>query len=129
MFLVDLLQEGQDIMNYKLLWVEMIEDVVVATINTGSLLGSMREVLQAELLSLLEENTSLKVILNFVQVHCVHTPVLGAILVMDKRIKEFQGKWRLCGLTPEVRAPFEETRIDKLLFLDATQEESLSALA
>ncbi len=74
-----------------------------------------------EVLAQLDKSTEDKVILDFAPVQFMSSSMLGKLVMIHKKCKEFKVKLKLSGISPDIREVFKISRLDKLFDIEADQ--------
>ena len=69
-----------------------------------------------------------KLVLDFEHVHFMSSAIVGEIVSLYHQIRKKAGELRLCGMSANVLEVFQLTRLNKILNIDATLDESLARL-
>ena len=69
-----------------------------------------------------------KLVLDFQHVHFLSSAIVGQIVSLYHQIRKKSGELRLCGMSTNVLQVFQLTRLNKILQIDATVEDSLARL-
>jgi anti-anti-sigma factor len=80
-----------------------------------------------ELIELLGRTDDEKVLLDFRHVDFMSSAMLGTIVRMNKKCKEYKAKLKLCSIAPEILKVFKITKLDKLLDIESDEEAALAA--
>jgi anti-anti-sigma factor len=82
---------------------------------------SQLEQVTREVLAQLDKSTEEKVILDFRPVQFMSSSMLGKLVMIHKKCKEFKIKLKLSGISPEIREVFKISRLDKLFDIAADE--------
>jgi anti-sigma B factor antagonist len=74
-----------------------------------------------DLQEVLNRTTEDRVILNFQKVQFMSSSMLGKLVAVHKRCKEFKVKLKLCSISPDIRQVFKITKLDKLFEIEADE--------
>lgn len=66
-----------------------------------------------------------KVVLSLGEVSYIDSSGLATLIEMLRRMKKYDGKLRLCGLSDKIRSLFEITKLTKLFEMFGTEEEAI----
>ncbi len=104
-------------------------DVIVATLVDEKILEeSQIQALESSFLPLIEENSPVKLVVDFSQVRFLTSSVLGLLIRLSKKIYQSEGVLRLCGIQPKIYEIFKITRLDKVFDIYPTRQEALEGL-
>jgi len=67
-------------------------------------------------------------VLDFSGVAHLSSTALGMLITLHKRIREKGGELRLCGIQPAILEVFVITRLNEILKITSTQQESIDSL-
>jgi anti-anti-sigma factor len=85
------------------------------------------DVTTQSVLSLLDQSTEEKVILDFQPVQFMASSMLGKLVMIHKKCKEFKVKLKLSGISDEIRPVFKITKLDKLFDIEPNEEAARKA--
>ena len=88
--------------------------------------GSIQEMGQ-ELFALVEEQKKKSLLLNFTGVEFLSSAALGKLMLLHRKLKEVQGRMKLCCIRPEIYEVFVITRLNKLF--DIRDDESAALVS
>jgi anti-anti-sigma factor len=71
-----------------------------------------------DLMTLLDKTTEERVILDFRHVQFMSSSMLGKLVQVEKKCKEFKVKLKLCSISTDIRQVFKITRLDKLFDIE-----------
>jgi anti-sigma B factor antagonist len=74
-----------------------------------------------EVLAELDKSSEEKVILDFAPVQFMSSSMLGKLVMIHKKCKEFKVKLKLSGISPQIREVFKISRLDKLFDIETDQ--------
>ncbi len=74
-----------------------------------------------DVLTQLDKTTEEKVILDFAPVQFMSSSMLGKLVMIHKKCKEFKVKLKLSGISPDIREVFKISRLDKLFDIEKDQ--------
>ncbi len=77
--------------------------------------------IQDELLALLGKTTENKVVLDFTPVKFMSSSMLGKLVQVHKKCKEYKVKLKLCGIDSEILKVFKITNLHKLFNIESNQ--------
>ena len=103
-------------------------DVLVIYFTDARILDESRiRKLGDDLIELLGRTDQEKVLLDFRRVEFMSSAMLGTIVRMNKKCKEYKAKLKLCSIAPDILQVFKITKLDKLLDIAADEETALKA--
>ena len=76
------------------------------------------ELLAKEILEELDKTTEERVILDFQKVEFMSSSMLGKLVQIHKKCKEFKVKLKLCSIDKEILQVFKITKLDKLFDIE-----------
>lgn len=76
------------------------------------------ETVTREVLAQLDKSTEEKVILDFYPVQFMSSSMLGKLVMIHKKCKEFKVKLKLSGISSDIREVFKISRLDKLFDIE-----------
>ncbi|QDU55723.1 STAS domain-containing protein [Aeoliella mucimassa] len=71
-----------------------------------------------EMLAVIEKTSDEKVILDFAPVQFMPSSMLGKLVMINKKCKEYKVKLKLSGLSPDIREVFKISRLDKVFSIE-----------
>lgn len=95
---------------------------------TGLLTRSTADLLKKEGLRLLHGRYP-QLLLNFTEISFVDSAGLGALVALQKRLKEHDGQLAICNLPTAVAKTIQLVRLDHALTIFVTEEDALSQLS
>jgi anti-anti-sigma factor len=101
-------------------------DVTIAEFRCRVFDEGVRGEVQDRLYDLIS-TTKPKLLLDFSAVDHVCAAGLGFLINLNNRMRERQGKLRLCGIKPGILEALEITKLDKLFKIDADREQALKS--
>jgi len=93
---------------------KLIEDLQIEEIGT-------------ELFALVDEEKEKKILLNFSAVDLLCGAFLGKLITLEKKIREREGKLKLCHIQPRVYKDFATTRLNRLFDIKDNEADALAA--
>jgi anti-sigma B factor antagonist len=82
---------------------------------------SKLEELGAELIKELNSTTEERVILDFRNVQFMSSSMLGKLVQLQKKCKEFKVHLKLAAISPDIRQVFKITKLDKLFEIESDE--------
>lgn len=76
------------------------------------------EQLGTDLIALINKTSEERLILDFRNVQFMSSSMLGKLVQVEKKCKEFKVKLKLCSISPDIRQVFKITRLDKLFEIE-----------
>jgi anti-sigma B factor antagonist len=101
----------------------IIEFLDPRILDEGKLQSVARDVVAA-----IEKSDEDNIILDFQHVQFMSSSMLGKLVLIDKKCKEFKAKLRLCGISDEIRTVFKITKLDKVFKIDSDQAAAVKAI-
>ena len=83
-------------------------------VDTKLLDESKMQQVNRELTELLDKTDEENVILDFRRIEFMSSAMLGKLVQIHKRCKEYKVKLKLCNISAEIRKVFKITKLDKL---------------
>jgi anti-anti-sigma factor len=80
-----------------------------------------------DLLQKLDATSEERVILDFRKVKFMSSSMLGKLVLVHKKSKEFKVVLKLCSIDPEIRTVFKITKLDKLFDIEADEDAARKA--
>ena len=112
--------------SHRRLDVEDVGDITVASFIDKKILDETNiQVIGNQLFSLVEDDGSRKVILDFSNVEYLSSAALGKLIVMDKKVKAAKGQLSMFCVRGEILEVFQITKLDILFKIHATREQAL----
>ena len=108
--------------------IEQHPDGSTVVVFTGPItLGSSLSLVDSQVRSLISSGARL-IVFDLSGVESVDSAGLGMLIYAYGSLAAKGGKLRLCGVAPRVQSLLELTKMNTLLAIDATREDSLAAL-
>lgn len=104
--------------------IETAGDVVVVAV-AGQLVVGNRQAFKQSVLDEVERGAR-RILVDFSETGYVDSSGLGALVSLNKRLREAGGELRLAALNEDMRTLFELTRLDTLFRLYASRAEALA---
>lgn len=104
--------------------IETAGDVVVVAVVGQLVVGNRQEFKQSVLDEV--ERGARRILVDFSETGYVDSSGLGALVSLNKRLREAGGELRLTALNEDMRTLFELTRLDTLFRLYASRAEALA---
>ena len=70
--------------------------------------------LQESIMSVIEQNDQIRLVLDFCNVKFLSSAVLGLLIRISKKVYERQGQLKLCSISPKIYEVFKITRLTKV---------------
>ena len=80
-----------------------------------------------DLIDLINKSTEERVILDFRNVQFMSSSMLGKLVLVQKKCKEFKAQLKMCGISPDIREVFKITKLDKLFDIEADEASARKA--
>jgi anti-sigma B factor antagonist len=78
-----------------------------------------------EMYALVDKDGVKSLLLDFKNVEFLSSAALNKLIMLDKKVKEHQGRLKLCNLEPGIREVFVITRLNQLFQIKGTVQEAL----
>ena len=85
------------------------------------------EQLGADIIEMLNKKSEERVILDFRNVQFMSSSMLGKLVQIQKKCKEFKVHLKLCSISPDIRQVFKITKLDKLFEIEADEAAARAA--
>lgn len=82
---------------------------------------ALLEQLSRDVLAELEKTTEERVILDFQKVQFMSSSMLGKLVLINKKCKEFKVKLKLSGIIPDILQVFKITKLDKVFDIEPNE--------
>jgi anti-sigma B factor antagonist len=79
------------------------------------------EELGKDLIDLINKTSEDRVILDFRNVQFMSSSMLGKLVLVQKKCKEFKAQLKLCGISSDIREVFKITKLDKLFDIESDE--------
>ncbi len=76
-------------------------------------------------MSLIEQNTGIRLLIDFSSVQFLTSSVLGLLIRLSRRIFQSEGRLRLCSIDPKILEIFKITRLDKVFEIYNDRQQAL----
>jgi anti-anti-sigma factor len=80
-----------------------------------------------DLIDLINKSTEERVILDFRNVQFMSSSMLGKLVLVQKKCKEFKAQLKMCGISPDIREVFKITKLDKLFDIESDEASARKA--
>ena len=80
-----------------------------------------------ELFSLVDEENSKAILLNFKDVEIMSSAALGKLIRLDKKVKKAGGKLKLCSICPNIYEVFTITKLNQVYDIHPDERAGLAA--
>jgi anti-sigma B factor antagonist len=107
--------------------IELNDDCAVVVFSGRITLGSSLSLADSQIRSLINSGVR-KIVFDLTEVELVDSAGLGMLVYTYGSLCSKGGALRLCGVAPRILSLLELTKMNTLLAIDATREESLAAL-
>ena len=95
------------------------DGILTVAFNDSRLLDESKlEQLGGDLIAQLNDTTEERVILDFRSVQFMSSSMLGKLVQVQKKCKEFKVHLKLCSISPDIRQVFKITKLDKLFEIE-----------
>ncbi len=88
---------------------------------------TVREVADQILAALPNDNTPIRLVLDFSEVNLVSSTLLSKLILLQRRVENSGGKLRLCEMSPVIQQVFRTSNLDRLFSIDRDQRASVDA--
>lgn len=88
--------------------------LVIAVGDPRLVEDSVLEKLTGDVLELIDKSDEERVILDFSRVEFMSSSMLGKLVKINKRCKEYKTKLKIAGLSPDIKQVFKITKLDKV---------------
>ncbi|TWT35804.1 putative anti-sigma factor antagonist BtrV [Posidoniimonas corsicana] len=85
------------------------------------------EQLEKDVLGLIDQSEEERVIIDFQPVQFMSSSMLGKLVKIHKKCKEYKTKLKLSSMSPEIREVFKITKLDKLFDFEKDMESARKA--
>ena len=82
-----------------------------------------------DVLALLDKTTEKQVILEFSKVQFMSSSMLGKLVQVHKKCKEYKVKLKLCGISPDIFEVFKITKLHKLFDIETDEASARKAFS
>jgi anti-sigma B factor antagonist len=82
--------------------------------------------LAEELYGLVDKQGVKSLLLDFKNVEFLSSAALNKLIILDKKVKQSQGRLKLCNLEPGIREVFVITRLNQLFQIKDTVQDALA---
>ncbi|MEM8864997.1 MAG: STAS domain-containing protein [Planctomycetota bacterium] len=98
---------------------ESTEGILVVAVQAPRLVeDSVLEQLEKDVLSLIDKTTEERLIIDFGQVEFMSSSMLGKLVKIQKKCKEYKTKLKLASLSPDILQVFKITKLDKVFSIE-----------
>jgi len=82
-----------------------------------------------EIVSLIDEQTTPRLLINFENVDHLSSAALGALISIKNRIEKKDGQLRLAGIDPQIYEVFVITRLNQVFHIHDTPEQAIASFS
>lgn len=79
---------------------------------------SVLEALERDVLEVVNKTSEERVIIDFSRVEFMSSSMLGKLVKINKKCKEFKAKLKLAGLNDDIKQVFKITKLDKVFSIE-----------
>ena len=109
--------------------VDYTGDVIIIAFTDEKILEENDiQVLQQSVMSVIDQNEQISLILDFCSVRFLSSAVLGLLIRISKKIYEGNGQLRLCNINPKIYEVFKITRLNKIFDIHPDAEAASRSL-
>ena len=120
--------EDNNSSDFECIELDSVEDISVVKFKDPKVMDPSRiEMMGRELLSLVKEDETENVLINFENVSFFSSAAINKLIVLEKRIRAQGGQIRLSNLRPEVRDLFSYTNLDSMFQIKDKQSEAIES--
>ncbi len=120
--------EDNNSSDFECIELDSVEDISVVKFKDPKVMDPSRiEMMGRELLSLVKEDETENVLINFENVSFFSSAAINKLIVLEKRIRAQGGQIRLSNLRPEVRDLFSYTNLDSMFQINDKQSEAIES--
>jgi len=99
---------------------ETSEGILVISVKAPRLVEeSVLEQIEKDILGLIDKSTEERVVIDFEQVQFMSSSMLGKLVKIHKKCKEYKAKLKLSSVSPEIKQVFKITKLDKLFSIES----------
>ena len=80
-----------------------------------------------EITSLIDEQPSPRLLINFANVDHLSSAALGALITINNKVKQKDGQLRLAGIDPQIYEVFVITKLHQLFNIHETPEQAMAS--
>ena len=102
--------------------------VIVLALSGSMTIGNQLQELESTLLDLPKKNQN-RIVLDMSKISYLDSSAIGVLVGCHGNLQKSGGQLRLAGVTARVRGVFKMTGVDKLLNLDTSRDDAVSALS
>ncbi len=98
---------------------EAQEGILVIRVQPPRLIeDSVLENLERDILALVDKSTEERVVIDFANVQFMSSSMLGKLVKVQKKCKEYKAKLKLSSVSEEISQVFKITRLDKVFDIE-----------
>ena len=110
--------------------IEYSDDITIVTPTSERILDEVDiQALESSILPLIEQEGSIKLLMDFTNVNFLTSAALGLLIRISKKVYESEGKLRLCNISPKIVEIFKITRLDTVFEIIDTREKGIMSLS
>jgi len=102
--------------------------VMILALSGSMTMGNQLQQLEWDLQQLSKKNQN-RIVLDMSKITYLDSSAIGVLIGCHGSLRDSGGQLRLAGVTSRVSAVFKMTGVDKVLSVDPTRDDSVSALA
>jgi anti-sigma B factor antagonist len=88
---------------------------------------TVREVADQVLAALPNDNSPIRIILDFSDVNLISSTLLSKLILLQRRVANSGGKLRLCEMSPVIQQVFRTSNLDRLFSIDRDQRAAIES--
>ncbi len=108
--------------------ISMRDDITVVTLEAAAISTSGIDPIAQTLREVIGQQRPHKVIIDFGQVRFLSSMMLGLLVDVWRRMKEYGGLIRICGIDPQLTRVFRITHLDRIFEFSPTLDSAVDAM-
>jgi anti-sigma B factor antagonist len=121
-------QQGRSMGHERLLDISVQDDITIVSLDTASISAAGVEPIAQSLRDLVARQQPARLVIDFTRVRFISSMMLGLLVDLWRRMKEYGGALCICGIDPQLGRVFRITHLDKIFRFCRDLPEALEAL-
>lgn len=106
------------------------DGVLLIEISDPRLLDEARiEQLEKEVLQAIDKSSEERIVIDFSKVEFMSSSMLGKLVRVHKKCKEFKVKLKFCSISKDILEVFKITRLDKVFDIESDADDAIKSFS
>lgn len=112
----------------SLVEVSMRDEITVVSLDAATISTSGIDPIAQTLRELIDQRRPQNVIIDFSRVRFLSSMMLGLLVDIWRRMKEYGGRVRICGIDPQLTRVFRITHLDRIFNFSSNLDSAVEAM-